>query len=170
MRIRERHERPWRFRSPILFDLLHRLECRWARFSTRNSSAPDYEDDWGCPYWLEDEGSRGSLVLRSIRRKVGDVGISWAKPGEVYIHDIEIHHPRDRGLGLGGVLLERAIILAREQGATRVVGHVTNDDLKANPRLLDWYRHFGFEAQRIEPGKDVYVAVVSLELSTDSQE
>jgi ribosomal protein S18 acetylase RimI-like enzyme len=109
-------------------------------------------------------------VLRSIRRKVGDVGISWAKPGEVYIHDIEIHHPRDRGLGLGGVLLERAIILAREQGATRVVGHVTNDDLKANPRLLDWYRHFGFEAQRIEPGKDVYVAVVSLELSTDSQE
>jgi len=69
----------------------------------------------------------GVMVLRDIGRGVG------------FIRWLVVHH-RVRGIGLGRLLLERALAFSRDAGFCRV-RLVTVQDL---PRALDFYRSAGF--------------------------
>lgn len=164
MRVRERHEEPWRSKYGILFDFFHALECRLARLFSQHDDEPAFYDSWGCPYWLCVGDSYWSVF--SYRRKVGDVGISRGEDGELTIEDIEIHEPRDRDLGLGSFLLKQVLAYARENGITRIVGSVTKDDLLANPKLIEWYQGFGFRVERIAQRDDGAVAIILKDLAT----
>lgn len=60
-----------------------------------------------------------------------------------------------RRRGLGTELLRLVIEKAREEEVARIQGFVTNQGLAENPKLLEWYRRYGFEIIPIDsPGTE----------------
>jgi GNAT superfamily N-acetyltransferase len=60
-----------------------------------------------------------------------------------------------RRRGLGTELLQFVIEKAREERVARIRGFVTNQGLADNPKLLEWYRRYGFEIIPIDsPGSE----------------
>lgn len=163
MQIRDRHKTPWRFKYGRLFDAFHWVEGPLARLFSKHGGKPAFHDSWGCPYWLYVED--GSWSLFSYRRKVGDAGISRCADAELIIEDIEIHSPRDRGLGLGSFLLGQILTYAQKNNMTRIVGRVTSDDVQANSKLLERYQGFGFRVERAAQEHDDSTVYITIDIS-----
>ena len=54
-----------------------------------------------------------------------------------------------RGRGLGSALLEFFINYARESGFKVLYGNIYRQDLQSNPKLMQWYKRYGFEVKRL---------------------
>ena len=80
-------------------------------------------------------------------------------PGEYYLDTLAVH-PRFRGMGLGSMLIEDAVICARRQGCSRATLIVEKD----HPRLVAYYRRLGFvpESELSFLGEDYYKCVQNL--------
>jgi GNAT superfamily N-acetyltransferase len=145
---RERHYLPWVFEyQGKYYDWLCRLVCRWFCFKSKTNK-PDFIDRFGCPYWITFVQKENNLqwYIQSQTKRVGDIGVSWIDKKVMRIGDIEIHHPRDRGRGLGTVLLKRVISFAKENNQVqKIVGKITSNDIQANPNLVIWYERHGFQ-------------------------
>lgn len=97
--------------------------------------------------------SRASLVrsLRSTRQSVWLMGddaamVLWHHPHALRIYGIAVR-PGAQGRGLGVALLEHALVVARRQGARRIMLEAAAD----RPRLLAWYEQHGYRRERMRP-------------------
>jgi len=50
-----------------------------------------------------------------------------------------------RKKGAGGSLMQEVLQIAKEEGAQKIYGYVTQDDLERSEFLLSWYERMGFE-------------------------
>ena len=75
--------------------------------------------------------------------ELGRCGLLRVQPNMAILNDLVINRPWRRR-GIGTKLLKQAIILAAALRVESIRGYLTSADLKEFPRLLDWYRRFGF--------------------------
>lgn len=52
-----------------------------------------------------------------------------------------------RRKGLGSYLLKFIINLAKNQGIKKIYGSLTEQDIEANPNLINWYQKYGFKLE-----------------------
>lgn len=52
-----------------------------------------------------------------------------------------------RRKGLGTYLLKSIIKLAKTQGIKEIYGSLTEQDIEANPNLINWYQKYGFKLE-----------------------
>jgi GNAT superfamily N-acetyltransferase len=64
------------------------------------------------------------------------------RPGDWTICDMQVSH---EGRGVGSLLLQEAISVARAHDASILRGFVIREDYEQAPFLLDWYSRYGFE-------------------------
>ena len=135
-------------------------------------------DKAGREYYLEihydynAEGETNLILLKLIRQgricQVGKASCLFKKTEEMLLADIFIENNADfdsindkvfkvlhwgeprnyRGKGLGGYLLRKVIEVARNQGIKKICGDIEQEDLKATPYLIDWYKSYGFKKER----------------------
>ncbi len=101
------------------------------------------------------DGSYGAppslIYLMHENRRAGFIELSWSSLDTISNFGIMIY-PAYRNRGLGTLLLQALIALARNRGVATIHGLVRRQDLAAQPHLLRWYRENGFatiEAQSI---------------------
>lgn len=127
------------------------------------SDAEGIHDKTGKKYWLKfDSQEKCSRIDVWYRAEIiGRVDLDW-RENRVVLADIIIHEIKFRQHGLGTIVLQRAISLAKRQGASEILGFVAKNDVAENPKLLDWYRQNGFDITLVED--DHWVAQIQMHL------
>jgi len=113
-------------------------------------------DRQGRHYWIRRHPLGDGLEqirLLFEGKQIGYANLLLDEKGGCLIGDLWIE-PEHRYRGLGRMLLQEAIALAKELGACRVHGRVVQRDLDAAPQLLDWYARQGFLVELSQNEKD----------------
>lgn len=99
---------------------------------------------------------KGKISASFIVRREFDDGDGKYKEADkiINIGDIQIQ-PGFKGKGLGKTMLMELEKVARQLGASKMVGKVTTSDLKETPWLLEFYKKRGFEVQERNAGWEI---------------
>lgn len=116
----------------------------------------------GKKFWLVlDDNEKCSRIDIWYRGDiVGWVYFDW-HDNLVMLADLVIHKSGLRRHGLGVLMLKHALGVAKQQGATAMIGRVSKEDLKENPNLLNWYQQHDFQVRMIEGdhwAADIYIS------------
>jgi ribosomal protein S18 acetylase RimI-like enzyme len=123
-------------------EFLYALHCSTMRDSIEQTWG--WDDAWQRVNFEQRLASYAVSIIEADSRPVGSLWLEF-KPGELYIHDLEVAPPH-QGKGIGATVVKMVI----EQGARQGLPVVLSV-LSVNPRARALYERLGFRATAIEP-------------------